>query len=443
MTPGGAAAQGARLTDDEVRSKIEARLAPQGTPGAVVGIREADGRRRFFAWGTAGQGRDPLSGGSVFEIGSISKAFNGLLMAEMVAAGDVSLDDAITRWLPEGVEPVPHGRSITLEDLATHRSGLQRLPGNLQAVDASDPYAAYTETDLWDFLHGHRPAREPDAGYEYSNLGGGLAGHLLARAGGAEWEALLRERVLAPLGMDQTGTDLGWPESRRVAAHDLAGREVPWWHFPTLTATGGLRSTADDLFRLLDALAAPPQGTLGEAVRESTRPRADAGEGMRIGLFWHVVEIGDRTVVWHDGGTGGSRTILGFDPDSGEGVFLLTNSAHGADDLALHLLEPSVPVQIPEERGPAVVVDPEVLAGYVGTYRFGPQFAIEVTVDGGSVVVQATGQPAFPTIAESETRFRLQGVEAAVSFEVDDSGRAVALILHQGGRSQRAPRAGG
>lgn len=443
MTASSAAAQGVRLTDDEVRSTIEARLAPQGTPGAVVGIREPDGTRRFFSWGTGGKGRDPLSSTSVFEIGSISKAFNGLLLAEMVARGEVSLDDPITRWLPEGVEPVPNGRPITLEDLATHRSGLQRLPGNLEIVDAADPYATYTERDLWDFMHGHRPARPPDSLPEYSNLGGGLSGQLLARASGAEWETLLRERVLAPLDMDDTGAELGWPASRRVAAHDLAGREVPWWHLPALAATGALRSTGDDLFRLLDALAAPPEGTLGEALRESTTPRADAGDGVRIGLFWHAISIGDRTLVWHNGGTGGTRTILGFDPESGAGVFVLTNSAHGADDLALHLLEPSVPMQIPEERGPTVAVDPEVLGRYVGTYRLGPQFAIEVTVDGGTLMVQATGQSAFPTTAESESRFRLQGVEAAVSFEVDGSGRAVALILHQGGQSQRAPRAGG
>lgn len=443
VTPDFAAAQNARLTDDEVRSRIEARLAPQGTPGAVVGLREPDGTRRFFAWGTAGEGRDPLTSASVFEIGSISKAFNGLLLAEMVARGEVALDDPITRWLPDGVAPVPDGRPITLEDLATHRSGLQRLPGNFQVADAADPYAAYTEADLWAFLDGHRPDREPDTAHEYSNLGGGLAGHLLARAGGAPWETLLRERVLAPLAMNETGTELGWPDTRRAAAHDLTGREVPWWRFPTLTATGGLRSTGDDLFRLLDALAVPPEGTLGEAVRESTRPRADAGDGMRIGLFWHAVAVGDRTLVWHNGGTGGSRAILGFDPDSGAGVFVLTNSAHGADDLALHLLEPTVPLQLPEPRGDAVSVDAEVLAKYVGTYRLGPQFAIEVRVEGGSIVVQATGQSAFPTVAESNTRFRLQGVEAAVSFEVDASGRAVALILHQGGLNQRAPRAGG
>ena len=149
--------------------------------GIVVGVIEPNGRR-VVAYGHLANG-DPrtVDGDTIFEIGSVSKVFTSLLLADMVNRNEVALDDPAAKYLPDDVTlPERSGKAITLLDLSTHSSGLPPLPTNLKPKDPRNPYAGYTVDDLYQFLSGYTLPRDPGSEFEYSNLGAGLLGHLLA-----------------------------------------------------------------------------------------------------------------------------------------------------------------------------------------------------------------------------------------------------------------------
>jgi hypothetical protein len=160
---------------------------------------------------------------------------------------------------------------------------------------------------------------------------------------------------------------------------------------------------------------------------------------MRIGLGWHVRQgTGGMQIVWHNGGTGGYHSWAGYDPARRVGVVVLTNSPESIDDIGFHLLDPARPL-VPVRS--AVTLPPAALDEYVGSYPLAPTFVLTVTRDGDRLMVQATGQPAVRIWASARDEFFLKVVDAQISFTRGADGRIDALILHQGGRDQRAPRA--
>jgi serine-type D-Ala-D-Ala carboxypeptidase/endopeptidase len=156
---------------------------------------------------------------------------------------------------------------------------------------------------------------------------------------------------------------------------------------------------------------------------------------LEIALGWHVWIRDGHEIIWHNGGTGGYRTWIGFDPKIRTGVVVLSNTSTngGADDIGLHLLDPTFPlVQAPKQRQ-EVKVDAAVLEKYAGRYQLAPNFFITVTHEGDQLYAQATDQPRFELFAESPREFFLKVVDAQISFVVDESGRVTGLVLHQNG----------
>src|SRR5262249_48036639 len=149
------------------------------------------------------------------------------LLADMVRHGEVRYEQPVADLLPKTVHvPEKAGRKITLLDLATQRSGLPRLPGNLNAT-GDNPYGAYSVDSLYAFLSRYELPRAPGERYEYSNLGMGLLGHALSLRSGKSYETLVVERVARPLAMRDTRVTLDAElRSRLAAGHDLAGKPV-------------------------------------------------------------------------------------------------------------------------------------------------------------------------------------------------------------------------
>ncbi|HEV2425049.1 MAG TPA: serine hydrolase [Terriglobia bacterium] len=404
-------------------------IGPQGS--SVVSYGRLDQKLR----GTPGPD-------TVYEIGSITKVFTSLLLADMVKRSEVALDDPVAKYLPKSVKmPSRNGKQITLVDLATHTSGLPRLPSNLKPANPENPYADYTVEDLYAFLSSYQLTRDPGSKYEYSNLGGGLLGHLLALRAGKDYEALLRERVLAPLHMDSTGIHLTADERARLAAgHSESLAPAANWDLPTLAGAGALRSTAHDMLLFLSANLGFTHTPLAAAMEfERTAVRRPTGvPDLEVALGWHILEHNGNEIVWHNGGTGGYRSWMGLDLKKRIGVVVLSNSANSVDDIGQHLVDsslPLVPYQAPKERT-AISVDPKVLDAYVGRYQLTPRFIITVTRNQGSLYVQATGQPKFEIFAEAPTEFFLKVVNAQITFVTGPDGHATEMILHQGGANQ-------
>jgi CubicO group peptidase (beta-lactamase class C family) len=431
-------------SDSAILEIIKTRVDSGRSRGIAVGILE-NGKRRFISYGSAGPGRAPLDEHTIFEIGSISKTFTGLLLAEAVESGKVRLDEPVAQLLPKGVTvPSYEGRQITLVDLSTHRSGLPRIPGNFAPANPDDPYADYDAKKLYAFLSSYQLPRAPGDSAEYSNLAVGLLGHALTLEAGAEsWGALVKSRITQPLGMRESFVDVPAALRARVSAgHDPRMDSVPAWHLDALSGAGALRSTASDMLTYLAAEMDTLHGPLARAIAIGRQPRAPFGRDS-IALAWIVHDLGSTRSWWHNGGTGGFRSFVGFDPSRGVAVVVLSNAAVEADDIGMHLLAPTSPLQMPPVpvHRTEVALTPAQIERVVGDYALAPTFTLRVTREGDAAYVQATGQQKIRMWATSPDHFFLKEVDAQLVFALDTGGGpAKSVTLLQNGASQTAAR---
>lgn len=321
LTGTGTAAAADDTLPAQVRHALDQLLAA-GAPSAVCGV--IRGSRTYVA-GAAGKGKRTPNGRTVFQLGSIGKTLTATALARAVTAGETRLDAPLT--LPARF-PIPRKgpRRITLADLATHSSGLPRLPeGLLDGADPYDPYAHYTLDDLATGLGKTTLATEPGTKYDYSNLGFGLLGQALAFD---RVDEMLRHKVTAPLRLTDTTTTLRPDMLLRKAVGHYEGKPVPDWHDHVLSAAGSsMYSTADDMLRYLAAQLHPERSPLRAAIELTQHPRFTAGRDLRVGLAWHLSPMpSGRTMTWHNGGTGGFTTCAAFRRKSGTAVVMMTNT---------------------------------------------------------------------------------------------------------------------
>ena len=434
-----AQAQATFAGDSLVNSILADRIASKRGMGFVVAVLERGKAPRIHTAGVSGLAGVPLDGNTVFEIGSVTKVFTGALLAEMVSREEVRLDDPVAKYLPTTVRvPSRNGKQITLLDLATQSSGLPRLPTNFRPTDAGNPYANYSVAQLYEFLSSYTLLRDIGEKYEYSNLGLGLLGHVLSLRAGKPYGQLVKERILDPLGMADTRIDLTSSMKTRMAqGFNAAGTPMRLWDLPTLAGAGALRSTANDMLKFLAANLDSSSAPLGKVLtRARTSIRVADRPGNRIGLAWHLVDVFGSTQAWHNGGTGGFRTFIGLDEAKHHGVVVLSNSTINPDDIGFHLLVPQIPLEgaaAPSKARVEVAVDPYKLNPYVGVYELAPNFELAITLEGGSLFGQATGQSKLRLYPESESEFFLKEVDAQVTFVKESTGKVNQLILHQNG----------
>ncbi len=334
----------------DLQGAVDAALVKaRPRPGLLV-VGATDGERTTFA--SRGSLPEPslAPDRAVFEIGSITKSFTSLLLAIAAGRREVGLDDPVVEHLPPGTRvPMRAGRPITLTHLATHTSGLPRLPPGLllEALrHRDDPYARLSVEDALAALGETRPRCPAAERFAYSNFGVGLLGIALTHAAGVDYETLVRDRITAPLGLSDTVVELDDDRRRRLAVGTKwRGRPTGLWTIPGLAGAGALRSTAADLVTFVRAQMGtlpnvPPE--LAGAIELTHRERAKAGRftpGMRVALGWFAIKIERRKlgVVMHDGGTGGYRSIAGWAPSEGIGVVALSANVRSVDRIAMDL----------------------------------------------------------------------------------------------------------
>ncbi len=436
-------------SDDEIRNILVDRIDVQHqSVGIVVGVISPEGRR-VIAYGHIDKGDTrPLNGDTVFEIGSITKVFTSLLLADMVQRRQVSLDDPVAKYLPPTVDmPEFNGHSITLVDLATHTSGLPRLPSNLTFKDANNPYADYSVEQMYQFLSSYTLTREVGSQFEYSNLGGGLLGHALTRRVDTDYEALVRSWICGPLGMKDTRITLTQEMKARLAVgHDASLISVANWDLPTLAGAGALRSTANDLLTFLSANLGITKSALSPAMAAQLKVRRPTDQPeMNVGLGWLVSAGNSNEIIWHNGGTGGYRSWIGFDKKTRVGIVVLSNAGTptGVDDIGRHLLDGSFPLAkppSPPSQHTEVQLDAALFEAYVGQYELTPTFTITIRRIGDALFAKGTGQAMIQIFPEGDRDYFAKAVDAQITFVTGSDGRATELILHQGGIDQRAKR---
>jgi hypothetical protein len=235
-------------------------------------------------------------------------------------------------------------------------------------------------------------------------------------------------------------------KTRLAAGHSATLQPVANWDLAALAGAGALRSTTNDLLTFLGANLGYVKTPLAPAMADMLKVRRPTPTpNLAVALGWHVLTAHGKEIIWHNGGTAGYRTFIGFDPAARVGIVVLSNAgtAAGPDDIGRHLLDtalPLLPPQVPAKTRTEIAVDPQVLEKYTGRYQLAPAAIITVTRDAGQLFVQLTGQPKFEVFAETEKDFFLKVVDAQITFETDAAGKPEGLVLHQNGRDQRAKR---
>lgn len=419
-------------------------------PGIAIAMVNADGRT-YYSYGRRSWQPDspPADETTLYEIGSVTKTFTTALLAEMVSRGEVALATPVQSLLPAGVSmPSGGGAGITLLHLATHRSGLPANPTDL--YDSNPPldnvFQNYTVENLHAWFARDPLPRQPGVAYEYSNVGIGLLGHALGLRAGMDYESLLVERILGPLGLDDTRATLQPGHLARLATGHSGVVVRPPFAMNSLGAAGELRSTAADMATYLEHQMGLRANPLNAALATTQTYRAASDSpSYGLGLAWWRWNFND-VVIQHGGDTLGFTAFVAWRPATKTGVVILCNARANADvallQIGFNCLTSEVSVNTPTPPAP---VAESVLRKYVG--RYGPEGGgFTVKLERGRLVLAYAGQPAFTLYPQSQILFRAPDVASSAVFGINASGGGELLRWTQGGatipfeRVRRPPR---
>lgn len=369
----------------------------------------------------------------LFEIGSISKVFTGILLAQAIHEKKVRLDTTLAELLQNEVSfQDPAIGSITLRQLATHTSGLPRLPSNIgPSPDTQpDPYAAYDRAALYHYLGSATLSGKPPFAASYSNLGFGLLGDLLAKLENTSWEALVKTKITQPLGMTNTSVRLTADQKQRLTPPYKGNQKSNNWHFQALAGAGALRSTAADLITFGRALLDPSGTPFSEAIRLALSPQhpfKDAGAQIGLGIF--LGKFMGAPCWDHDGGTGGYRSSIQIQPDTQTvRVILINNAALDPHSLRAAIARPITPIKPAE-----ISLTVEEAKLFTGIYELGPQSRFTVIARDDQLWVRLSGQPFYRVSRSAPNRFFYPSIDAQLEFSPDGDSYS-SLTLYQAGR---------
>ena len=384
------------MSDDDLRAALEQRFKADRT-GACVAAAVIDNGTTASAYFCADpKSRRPYDEHTAFEIGSVTKTMTAALLAEFIARGEATLDDPIAKLLPPGTSvPSFNGRQITIGNIVTYTSGLPSFPWRM--TDMNNPYATLTEHDLLGALAAIQLTRGPGSRWEYSNFAMMVLSYALAKHSGKDYETLLRERLLAPLGMNDTYIAKRPPQVRLAQGHfSNAMPAVPWDFQVDMAGVGGVRATLPDMVRYVEGELGTRESAITPALARTQQQVASVG-GYTMGMNWIVRSTANgHTIVTHEGGTGGYSSLLAFERAAKRAVVLLSDTAltsvGGLGTLAGHLFDPSVPVGAPRIVATA---DAKLIDALVGRYHLQNGIVGELRHKGNALTIQADGQPEF------------------------------------------------
>ena len=420
---------------NEIQQILQQHVDADQNVGAIVSMVTPNADFSFAVGRTSLSDTIKPQQDTLFEIGSISKVFTGLLLAHLVLENKASLADPVSKFFPE-LKGLPTG-PITLMELSTHTSGLPRLPTNLWIQDPLDPYYAYQIGDLFKFLKTFPLGKRPTefSWDNYSNVGVGLLGYVLTRISGKTYAELLRDVITQPLQMNDTVIRLNSDQSVRFAKpYNSALVEVKPWLLPdAFVGSGGIRSTQADMTKFLRAAMNPTASPLARAFKLSQQVHASSDKGS-IGLGWAIDRNheGQTRILSHSGGTGGYKSFIGFNAKKGIGFVSLTNTSSGLQCLEEILLwrgvcEPNFGLALPGN----------ILDSYQGVYErenfATPDLELRIFRKRSLLIYEIVGQEMGRLRAVSETKFEVPGI-AIFSFVTDTSGAVSGLRIEQGGR---------
>jgi serine-type D-Ala-D-Ala carboxypeptidase/endopeptidase len=429
------------MTNDELRAALEQRFMGDRS-GACVAAAVIDNGLTATAYVCADPiSQRPYSDYTAFEIGSVTKTMTAALLAELIARGEITLNDPIAKLLPPGtIVPSFNGQQITVGNVVTHTSGLPSFPSQWRAADMNNPYANVTERDLLGALTTTQLARAPGSQWEYSNFAMMVLSYALAKRSGKNYEALLHERLLAPLGMNDTYITKRPSQVRLAQGHLSNTKATVPWDFPIdMAGVGGVRATLPDMVRYLEGELGTRESTITPALARTQQQVASVGS-YTMGINWILSTVNGHRIVAHDGETGGYSSFVAFDREAKRAVVLLSDTAltslGGFGSLGAHLLDPTVPTGAPRI---ATTADAKLIDALVGRYRLQIGLGMVLRHKGNSLTIQADGQPEFEMGYDSAGDFYPLQFDALLSPKRKPDG-TYTFTWHQLGGTLEAER---
>jgi len=311
--------------------------------GMVIGIINSDQEKMIFSYGTKVRGTDDTPDeNTVFDIGSMTKTFTSLLVADSYLNGGFT-DDTVSHYLPENVTmPTLNGTPIRIVHLATHTSGLPRNPladGQIYPIpdgyDEENPYEVYTTEDVYDYLTNYCTLLfEPGTFWEYSNTGYGLLGHLVGLVNNSTYRDVLQDKIFDELGMNRSSVFLTDDQLTNYSlGYNTDKENVPYFVANDIfQGAGFIKSTLSDLFKYLEANMGMTETTLRSSMDLTHEPQLHQGSMGEQALAWFVQTLDDgQTIIYSGGNTIGHSSYIGFNKSASTGVIILTNDAmHGS-----------------------------------------------------------------------------------------------------------------
>lgn len=433
------------LIDQYVSPLIEGRYVP-----SIVAATYHQGAQSIIGYGSLSDGQAPDQSPNretVFETGSVGKVFTAILLVEAARRGEVQLQQPIQEIRPSLARISCDSAPIRLSHLATHTSGLPRIPDDLD-LQSENPYEGYSHEKLWQFLDRVEITHAAGAHYDYSNVGAGLLGLLLEEATGLSYADQIEQRIVNPLGLIDTTVQLTESQLTRLAPPTAFGMPSQVWSADdALFASGCLRSTAQDTLRFLEAHLQASNDDLGVSLLRCLEPFHSEGidlptSGERMGLGWHLTAEG---VAWHNGSTGGYHAFLALDPTHDFALALMANDVcPEVTDVGFQILDAVADRTPPAlESWIPIPLDPRQLKQYEGQYVDAESGAsIHIHSDAGGLAVQFDDQPAYRALPRSQKIFEFRIVAAELRFQIRPGhATPTAVTLHQDGVSQRYVRA--
>ncbi|MEL4308002.1 serine hydrolase domain-containing protein [Joostella sp. CR20] len=415
---------------ENVKKEIQYRVTNKINPSIAVGVLDSAGTHYYVHGYKDVANKVKADENTLYEIGSITKTFTGLLLAKFNVTDSLDLKTPANNLLPDSIKLTDKkGNNVTLKSLSTHSSGLPRLPNNLDLQNQLDPYASYTRNDMYSFLSHYIP-KTVDKNFEYSNLGAGLLGELLATYKKDSYKNLLQKNILTPLALNNTFLKVPEAQTSNYAKGYIGNNEVPHWTFKAMAPAGGLKASIKDLLKYGKSYL-NPENPLAKAQKVATTTQFTDQEMQKHGLGWF---INNEQVIFHGGGTGGFRTFLAVDKKNKRVIAVMTNSGSSpAEDIAEHLIDPK---KKPLDTAHKVVdISAEELIAYEGNYlNDGLGLSYDFIALENTLQAQLSGQPEFPVYYQGESTFFYKVVKAKIVFERDENNTVVGLTLYQNGQ---------
>ncbi len=329
---------------EDINKIIKEEVDNGRSSSIVVGIID-NGTESYACYGYPFEGKNKLADeNTIYELASITKVYVSTILSDLVLKGKINLDDLLVKYLPDTLKFADSNYyKITIEQLATHTSGIPTLLGELDADNPDQYLLEMTYSELFAKIEQNKLINKPGATFQYSNINYALLSYVICKVTNKNLEQLFREYYFLPFNMNSSGFNLDKNLEKNLAGSYIRpGVLAPSWNFSSQTfeGAGALKSSAKDQLKFLRKLFYE-KSDMTQAAKYATKVFFDSTKikNTSMGLGWFIISSNDNKIFAHAGSSTGCRTILAYDEHNNRGVVVLSNSSNDITDIFYYLLD--------------------------------------------------------------------------------------------------------